>query len=105
MKKNHDIGGQKFGLIPQVELPWQYWEKQVEAIRILIGDDARRLMSSDELRRGFESFTEEKYDGLSFYRRRLEAIIEILIEKKVFTPDELREECDRCSAKLASVTA
>ena len=43
------------------------------------------------MRRGFESFGEEKYDSLSFYRRRLEAMTDILIEKGVIAPAELED--------------
>jgi hypothetical protein len=50
------------------------------------------------LRRGFESFGEVKYKELSFYRRRLEAMIDILIEKDVFSREEL-------DAEIASVRA
>ncbi|GLK81666.1 SH3-like domain-containing protein [Methylopila turkensis] len=85
----HDIGGDPAGAVPIVELPWLHWEKQVEAIRNLLGDGTRRMMSLDELRRGFESFGEDKYKALSFYRRRLEAMIDILVEKEVFTREEL----------------
>jgi hypothetical protein len=98
MRGYHDIGGKKAGPIPIVELPWLHWEKQVEAIRNLLGDGTRRMMSLDELRRGFESFGEDKYKKWSFYRRRLEAVIDILIEKGVFT----REEFGREAALLRS---
>lgn len=94
----HDIGGQPAGAIPIVELPWLHWEKQVEAIRNLLGDGTRRMLSLDELRRGFESFGEAKYKHLSFYRRRLEAMIDILIEKDVFSHEDLE-------AEIASVRA
>ena len=76
----HDIGGDDAGAIPKVDLPWLHWEKQTEAIRII---------SLDEMRRGFESFGADKYKELSFYRRRLDAMIDILIEKQVVTRDEL----------------
>jgi nitrile hydratase subunit beta len=92
MRGYHDIGGKEAGPIPVVELPWLHWEKQIEAIRNLLGDGTRRMMSLDELRRGFESFGEDKYKSLSFYRRRLEAVIDILIEKGVFTREEFEKE-------------
>lgn len=85
----HDIGGDKAGSIPRVELPWLHWEKQVEAIRNLLGDGTRRIISLDEMRRGFESFGEDKYKALSFYRRRLEAMTDILIEKEIISQEEL----------------
>jgi hypothetical protein len=92
MRGYHDIGGNDAGPVPIVELPWLHWEKQVEAIRNLLGDGTRRMMSLDELRRGFESFGEDKYKTLSFYRRRLEAMIDIMVEKGVFSREELDKE-------------
>jgi hypothetical protein len=92
MRGYHDIGGDPAGPIPKVELPWLYWEKQVEAIRNLLGDGVRRMMSLDELRRGFESFGEKKYKSYSFYRRRLEAMVDILIEKEIITRAEYEAE-------------
>jgi hypothetical protein len=94
----HDIGGDPAGPIPRRELPWLHCEKQVEAVRNLLGDGTRRMISLDELRRGFESFGAEKYQALSFYRRRLEAMIDILVEKKVITRSELAQEIDRVRA-------
>ncbi|MDB4240999.1 nitrile hydratase subunit beta [Yoonia sp.] len=88
-KGYHDVGGDPAGGIPQVELPWLHWEKQVEAIRGLLGDGTRRIVSLDEVRRGFESFGIDKYNSLSFYRRRLEAMTDILIEKGIVTQAEL----------------
>src|ERR1700737_2847483 len=95
----HDIGGNDAGRIPMVELPWLHWEKQVEAIRNLLGDGTRRMLSLDEMRRGFESFGEDKYKALSFYRRRLEAMIDILIEKQVITRLELVREVEKVRAR------
>lgn len=92
MKGYHDIGGQSAGEIPKVELPWMHWEKQVEAIRNLLGDSTRRVISLDELRLGFESFGIEKYSNYSFYRRRLEAMIDTLEHKGVFTREEFDAE-------------
>jgi hypothetical protein len=88
-KGYHDVGGDAAGDIPMVELPWLHWEKQVEAIRGLLGDGTRRIVSLDEVRRGFESFGLDKYNTLSFYRRRLEAMTDILIEKGIVTRAEL----------------
>lgn len=85
----HDIGGDAAGQIPMQELPWLYWEKQTEAVRNLLGDGTRRIIALDEMRRGFESFGADKYKTLSFYRRRLEAMVDILIEKGVITQEEL----------------
>ena len=88
-KGYHDVGGDTAGEIPMEELPWLHWEKQVEASRGLRGDGTRRIVSLDEVRRGFESFGVEKYNTLSFYRRRLEAMTDILIEKGIVSRAEL----------------
>jgi len=85
----HDVGGDTAGEIPKEDLAWLHWEKQVEAIRGLLGDGTRRIVSLDEVRRGFESFGIEKYNQLSFYRRRLEAMTDILIEKGIVSRQEL----------------
>tara|TARA_E500000331_G_scaffold349886_2_gene393863 strand:+ start:3837 stop:4199 length:363 start_codon:yes stop_codon:yes gene_type:complete len=85
----HDIGGDDAGAIPKVDLPWLHWEKKTEAIRNLLGDGTRRIISLDEMRRGFESFGADKYKALSFYRRRLDAMVDILIEKQVISREEL----------------
>ena len=92
MSGYHDIGGLPAGPIPRVELPFQHWEKQAEAIRNLLGDGSRRLVSLDEIRRGFESFGLDKYQAYSFYRRRLEAMIDTLQSKGLLTRGEFERE-------------
>lgn len=89
MRGYHDIGGNRAGPIEKIELPWQHWEKQVEAVRNLLGDATRRVLSLDELRLGFESFGADKYQRYSFYRRRLEAMIDTLEKKGLITRDEV----------------
>ncbi len=89
MRGYHDIGGDPAGPVPRSEPNWVDWERRVEAIRNLLGDSTRRLVSLDEMRRGFESFGLEKYRSLSFYRRRLEAMVDILVEKGVLREGEL----------------
>ena len=92
MSGYHDIGGHPAGPIPKTELPFQHWEKQSEAIRNLLGDGARRLVSLDEIRLGFESFGLDKYQAYSFYRRRLEAMLDTLEKKGLITRAEFEAE-------------
>lgn len=92
MSGYHDIGGLPAGPIPKVELPFQHWEKQAEAIRNLLGDSARKMVSLDEIRLGFESFGLDKYQQYSFYRRRLEAMIDTLEKKGVLSRAEFEQE-------------
>ena len=91
MRGYHDIGGDPAGPIPKEQLPWLHWEKQIEAIRSILGDATRRMVSLDEMRHGFESFGADKYRSLSFYRRRLEAMLDILERKGMVTRDEVMQ--------------
>jgi hypothetical protein len=93
----HDIGGDPAGPIPKEQLPWLHWEKQTEAIRSILGDGARRMVSLDELRHGFESFGADNYRTFSFYRRRLEAMLDVLERKGVVT----RAEVEQRAAEIA----
>ena len=101
----HDIGGDPAGPVPQAELPWLHWEKQVEAVRNLLGDGTRRMLSLDELRRGFESFGLAKYQALSFYRRRLEAMVDILVEKDVLDRAEYEAEAAAARRRWGAAAA
>jgi len=86
MKGYHDIGGESAGHVEHLELPWLHWQKLAEAMRNLLGDARRNLVSVDELRRVFETFGEEKYNA-GFYERRVEAMAALLVEKNVFSWD------------------
>jgi hypothetical protein len=77
----HDIGGLTASEIDPAEEPIEFWHKQNEAMRGLLGDPLRRMLTVDEVRRAFESFGEEKYNTLSFYERHLEAMLDVLTEK------------------------
>jgi hypothetical protein len=105
MSGYHDIGGLPAGEIPRVEIPFQYWEKQAEALRSLLGDGTRRLVSLDELRHGFESFGLDKYQAYSFYRRRLEAMVDTLVQKGVMTREEYEAEVRAVQAQWADPDA
>lgn len=97
------MGGDPAGDIPTLVLPWLHWEKQVEAIRSLLGDGTRPIVSLDEVRPGFESFGVEKYNTLSFYRRRLEAMTDILIEKGVVSRVEFDDAIDAEKARWSDL--
>ena len=85
----HDIGGETAGPVEQAEPAWPFWAKQSEAIRTILGDGTRRLVSLDELRRGVENVGPAEYERLSFYERRLVSMIGILEEKGVVTRAEV----------------
>lgn len=84
----HDIGGLPAEPVERIEAPMKHWEWETEAIRAVLGDSKRQLVSLDEIRRLFETFGEEKYYR-GFHERRTEAMVMLLIEKGVITRDEL----------------
>lgn len=101
MKGYHDIGGEQAGRVERFEESWLYWQKLSEALRNVLGDARRNLVSVDEVRRMFETFGVEKYN-LGFYERRTEAMASLLVEKSVLSWPEIEthmaEIADRAKA-------
>jgi len=84
----HDIGGLTAGEIDP-----------------LLGDPVRRMVTVDEMRRAFESFGEEKYNTLSFYERRLEAMLDILTEKGLIDREQFMARVDAALKQRAAASA
>ena len=78
MRGYHDIGGLPAGRVRKVPETLEGWEPQAEIVRNLLADAGRRMTYIDELRRAYESFGAEKYKTLSFYERRVEALLYLL---------------------------
>jgi hypothetical protein len=87
-----DIGGFEDGDIPRDERPPVFWERQMIATQNLLR--ARKHMNLDEIRRKVEEMDPETYKGLSFYGRRTEAVIGLLVEKNVIDADEIDSRTD-----------
>lgn len=90
-RRHHDMGGLEAGPIDSESHDKAPWEKRVDAIKMLLFDDKRQLVSTDELRRAIEDLGPEAYDKYSYYERWMAALTQILLEKQVFTPSELGE--------------
>ena len=98
MRAYHDLGGRPAGPIDRSEHQYAPWEKRVHALMILLSDPCRRVLTVDELRRGIESLGAEEYDRLNYYERWIASLANTLLQKGVFTADEL-------GRKLAEVEA
>ncbi len=83
------MGGLSAGPVEQTEHDYTPWEKRVDAILRLVGDDKRQLINLEEHRRAMEELGPGAYDELSYYERWISAITTILIEKGVISIDEL----------------
>ena len=83
------MGGLSAGPVERSEHDYTPWEKRVDAILRLVGDNKRKLITLDEHRRAMEELGPGAYDELSYYERWISAITTILIEKGVLSIDEL----------------
>jgi Nitrile hydratase beta subunit len=93
LRRHHDMGGLPAGPVDPfgagAEHDYAPWEKRVDAILRLLADSRRRLITTDELRRGIEELGPGAYDEMSYYERWIASITNNLIEKGVITVDEL----------------
>lgn len=89
LRRHHDMGGLPAGPVEQVEHDYAPWEKRVDAILRLLADSKRRLITTDELRRGIEELGPGAYDEMSYYERWIASVTNNLIEKGVISIDEL----------------
>jgi hypothetical protein len=83
------MGGLEDGPVEIKEHASEPWEKRVDAIRSLLSDEQRNMLSVDELRRAIEDLGAEAYDRYNYYERWISAMTNILLEKKVLGVDEL----------------
>ncbi len=99
MRRHHDMGGLSAGPVEPTEHDYTPWEKRVDAILRLIGDNKRKLITLDEHRRAMEELGPGAYDELSYYERWISAITNILIEKGVLSIDELGRKMEEVTAR------
>jgi hypothetical protein len=85
----HDVGGLPGGAVDRSEHDHALWEKRVDALMMLLGDKKRRIVRTDELRRGIEQMGAKAYEELGYYERWISSITGNLLEKGVITVDEL----------------
>jgi hypothetical protein len=96
MRAHHDLGGLPAGPIDLSEHNYAPWEKRTHAMMVLLSGAG--VMTTDELRHGIESLGTQEYDRLSYYERWITSIANTMIQKGVFTVDEL-------GRKLAEIEA
>ena len=89
-RRHHDMGGvPETEPVSQESHAFEPWEKRVDAIKNLLSDSKRRLLTTDEMRRGIEDLGADAYDRYSYYERWISSITNIMLQKNVFTVDEL----------------
>jgi len=94
----HDIGGLAGGAIERDEHDYAHWEKEADAIRMLLADAKRGVFTTDETRRIQEQLDDATYWSLPYYERWIAAFSALLVEKGVLTEAEIAEETERLVA-------
>lgn len=94
-KGPQDIGGQAAGPVDTTDHGMRFWERQANAFRSTV--QAAGITCTDELRRAAEDLGDE-YDKLQYFEITTRAMRTVLLEKGIFTADELE-------AKMAEIRA
>ena len=98
-RRHHGMGGLDGGPVDRDSHDHAPWEKLVDALKMLLFDDKRQLVNSDELRRGIEDLGADAYDRYSYYERWMAAITNVLLEKQVLSVEELADKMAQIEAR------
>ena len=85
------MGGLEAGPVDLSEVAYAAWQKRVKALVLLLIRGDKAQMNVDELRRGIEDLAPADYDRLDYYERWTRSIAHILMEKGLFTAEELAD--------------
>ena len=88
-RSHHDMGGLEAGNIKTKEHNYELWEKNVDALMVLLTSKSPKLMSVDQLRKGIESLPPDAYEKMSYYERWIFSITQALQYNGVLTTKEL----------------
>jgi hypothetical protein len=103
MRGSHDLGGLKAGPIDTEPHNLTFWEKQIDAMNLLLAQ--KGLRRTDENRRYVEMLSEDAYNALTYYERWTAALARQLIDKGVLTQDEIDAKVAEVRAKLGEDAA
>ena len=99
----NDIGGQPGAPIQRSEHQYLPWEKRCHALADIL--DMRKIVSTEEKRRGVESLGAEMIGKLTYYERWIAAFANILFQKGILTPGELAVKMEEVAARHSQGTA
>ena len=84
----HDMGGRpNDDPIDQSQHILSDWERHTHAMVGVLRE--KRLITTDELRRGIESIAPQEYERLSYYERWSASLETLLVEKGILTTGEI----------------
>ncbi len=99
MRGPHDVGGLDYGPVEPADHELNFWEKQIDAIRAVIG--GKGIVSTHENRRTIEQLGHDVYDTLNYYERWTASLQRQMIDKGILTQDEIDERVATVRARLA----
>lgn len=102
MRSHHDMGGLPAGPVERKEHDYALWEKRVDALMVLLSGPQRRLLCVDELRRNIEALPPDAYERMTYYERWISSIANTLLQRGVFTADELGRKMAEVAARDAA---
>ncbi|WP_158639151.1 nitrile hydratase subunit alpha [Elioraea rosea] len=91
----HDIGGLASGTIHRDEHDYAHWEKEADAIRMVLADAKRNFFTTDETRTLQERLDDATYWALPYYERWIHAFSGLLVTKGVLGEAEIEAEIAR----------
>lgn len=98
MRGPHDVGGLPDGPVDPSEHSMNFWEKQIDALRGVIG--AKGIVVSHENRRAVEQLGHDAYERLNYYERWTATLSRQMIEKGYLTQDEIDERVRQIRERL-----
>ena len=102
MRGHHDMGGLSAGPVAPSEHDYALWEKRIDALMVLLSAPQRRLLRVDELRRNIEALPPDAYERMTYYERWISSIANTLLQRGVFTADELGRKIAEVQARDAA---
>ena len=98
-RSHHDMGGLDAGHIQYKEHDYEFWEKNVDGMLVLLTSMSPKLMSVDQLRKGIESLPPDAYEKMSYYERWIFSITQALQYNGVLTTEELSRKLEEVQSR------
>ena len=88
MRGPHDMGGLPAGKVEPEPHDTTFFEKRVDAVRMLLAHPSRGIIRTDENRRAIESLPD--YNELGYYERWVKSLRILLVEKGLLSEAEIQ---------------
>ncbi len=95
----HDVGGRDAPRVEKDEHPHALWEYRVDAMMMLLS--ARKLLTTDEMRRHIEGLGAGAYETMDYYERWAAALAAAMIDRGIITTAELGRKMAEVAARPA----